>query len=970
MPRPSIVRPLTAVTLSALLVAGMLGTTTQAIASPAQKPLAVDKPERVKGVPKVLRRKDVPIRSRQGAAYSRVPASDGTRSSVVAEPSAGSPRSQWRVTCNGALGFDSSAPCQTAKNAFQSAIDIWARIVASPITINLDVSFQNFADPTLLGSAFSPFSYTNTAGTTLHVSALADALQSRDIALEDYGVANDPDVAAEFTTNPGVNWYFGTDGAAAADQVDFKSVVLHEIGHGLGVAGTMKVDSGGLGSYGGKETGDPAEPFKPIGFDREAFTALTGGSRLIALAEPGAAKPAPDTSAATLGSALTSGSVFWGGTQGVNANGGVRPKLYAPSPFEPGSSFAHLDETTFAPGNANSLMTPLLSANEAIHNPGSIAVGILADQGWTASLPTATAPSAPASVTAAAGNARAQVNWTAAEPNGSAVRDYDVFASSASTSNVLVCDNVITLSCLTSVLVNETAYTFRVSARNDVGTSPLSAASAQVTPSATDTTAPTVTISTPRTFTKAGTTFAFSGSDPTRPDAVLRYTCQFDAAAVIDPCTSARTAPALTDGPHTFKVNAIDEAGNVSPTASDAWVVDTTSPTVSIDTPRTVTKAGTTFAFSGSDPARPDAVLRYTCQFDAADVIDPCTSPRTAPALADGQHTFKVNAIDEAGNPSLAASDSWVIDTAAPIVSIGTRPAENTRSTSASFTVAFSDASPSSGIVSVTCQLNTLAPTACTAPQPYSGLANGVQTFTVRATDTAGNVGTSVDTWRVDTVAPALKFGSGSTFVALAPFSLGSTVGFNYTASDAGSGVASYQITHRKAAFGGSFVNGTAVTRTTAGTFSLTATKGTTYCFTVVAVDRAGNRSAARTGCTASALDDRQLTASTGWSRPNSSAFYAGTVTTAAKSGLVLTRTGVKAKRISLIATKCNGCGTVGVYLNGVLQKQISLNNGGTTKHKQIIPVILYSTVKTGTVTIRTLNAGRVNFDGLGISQV
>jgi hypothetical protein len=42
--------------------------------------------------------------------------------------------------------------------------------------------------------------------------------------------------------------------------------------------------------------------------------------------------------------AITSDDLFWNGAAGVAGNGGVRPKLFAPDPFRPGSSVAHLDE--------------------------------------------------------------------------------------------------------------------------------------------------------------------------------------------------------------------------------------------------------------------------------------------------------------------------------------------------------------------------------------------------------------------------------------------------------------------------------------------------------------------------------------------------------------------------------------------------------------------------------------------------
>ena len=38
------------------------------------------------------------------------------------------------------------------------------------------------------------------------------------------------------------DWYFGLDGQPGEDQFDFVSVVLHEVGHGLGFHDSFRVD--------------------------------------------------------------------------------------------------------------------------------------------------------------------------------------------------------------------------------------------------------------------------------------------------------------------------------------------------------------------------------------------------------------------------------------------------------------------------------------------------------------------------------------------------------------------------------------------------------------------------------------------------------------------------------------------------------------------------------------------------------
>lgn len=87
-------------------------------------------------------------------------------------------------------------------------------------------------------------------------------------------------------------------------------------------------------------------------------------------------------------------------------------------------------------------------------------------------------PDAPTAVAAVAAHTQATVSWTTpASDNGEAIIDYAVVASpGGATATSVASPAVIT------GLTNGTAYTFTVTARNDVGSSAASAASAAVTP--------------------------------------------------------------------------------------------------------------------------------------------------------------------------------------------------------------------------------------------------------------------------------------------------------------------------------------------------------------------------------------------------------------------------------------------------------------------------------------------------------
>jgi hypothetical protein len=148
-------------------------------------------------------------------------------------------------------------------------------------------------------------------------------------------------------------------------------VVLHEIGHGLGFFGSMQV-SGLQGSW-GFGTSDPAVPAI---YDR--FAEDENGAALINTARFG--NPSP-----VLANVLQSGDVFFSGPESDVAAaiepGPIPVELYAPTDWNSGSSYSHVDEATYPSTDPNALMTPRVG-NEVIHQVGPIVCGMFADMGW------------------------------------------------------------------------------------------------------------------------------------------------------------------------------------------------------------------------------------------------------------------------------------------------------------------------------------------------------------------------------------------------------------------------------------------------------------------------------------------------------------------------------------------------------------------------------------------------------------
>ena len=570
---------------------------------------------------------------------------------TVVPGAAATPRSTWIVGYD--AGFNANPQ---AKAAFQAAVDIWAGIITSAVPIRVAADFSDLGDGVLGFAGPHEILPPNGAGdrTSWYPVALLNALKGSDQLLpstsqNESGV----DIDASFSsTEPGI--YYGTDSNPPSGYIDFESIVLHELGHGLGFGGSAEYDSG----YGHYET--PRFVF-------DSFNSNSAGTRLITL---------PNDSR-TLGTALTNGDVYWNGAQATAANGGVAPKLYAPGAtapypagcsgstcqdagFSSGSSIAHLDEATYPRGTVNSLMTPYVDDQEVVHTPGPITVGIMRDMGWHALL---AAPAAPTGVTGESGKSAVDLTWVAPAPNGSPITSYLINVSDGATVSQIVSQGPATAKTITGLL-DGTSYTFTVQAVNAIGTGPQSAPSAAVQPGP-DLVAPTVSItSVQRTGNGPATgTITFTGSDPGHAKQPPTYTCSLDSGAPVT-CASPFSYSGLTDGSsHTFTVTARDAAGNVSP-ASATWTVDAVAPTIVVPTLPTYTIAGTikvgaTATDKRSGVATYDFRYRRAAYNGAFGVAGyPGTWQRTAarsvsfvPAQGN-TYCFGVRARDQAGNVS------------------------------------------------------------------------------------------------------------------------------------------------------------------------------------------------------------------------------------------------------------------------------------------------------------------------------
>jgi cysteine-rich repeat protein len=259
---------------------------------------------------------------------------------------------------------------QQRLNAFEYAADIWAATVASDVTIVVEAAF----DPLLCGASFAvlgqagPVSaFRDFAGAPLANTWYPVALANRFAGVDlDPGV---PDIGATFNSTFGagcafpVGFYYGLDANPGGDT-DFVSVVLHELGHGLGFL-TFVDRNPNSPTFGGKFNGrdDTYMVHLEDHSSGLGWPAMTDAQRATSMTDT--------ADLHWVGPTVVAAGGFL--SAGRHASGHVQ--MYAPNPIEGGSSISHWD-TALTP---NQLMEP--SYTGPIHDP-SLSAALMADLGW------------------------------------------------------------------------------------------------------------------------------------------------------------------------------------------------------------------------------------------------------------------------------------------------------------------------------------------------------------------------------------------------------------------------------------------------------------------------------------------------------------------------------------------------------------------------------------------------------------
>ena len=260
-------------------------------------------------------------------------------------------------------------------NAFTYAANLWAACLQSNVTILVRARMDPqtcTATSAVLGSAGTVGVYRDFTGAPLpatwYCKALANSKFGSDL---DPSV---PDISATFNSNlngqasclNGHKWYLGYDRSPTGGDTDFISVVAHEIGHGLGFQ--TFVSSAGV---------------KFNGFNDQYMVKLdlSGGSPSSYPAMTDAQRQAANIGDPNLRWIGANVDAFLPTIPVVGGLKGGHIRMYAPNPYESGSSVSHFSKAV----SPDQIMEPAYTGPN--HNI-SLTLQLFSDEGWTLAPPT------------------------------------------------------------------------------------------------------------------------------------------------------------------------------------------------------------------------------------------------------------------------------------------------------------------------------------------------------------------------------------------------------------------------------------------------------------------------------------------------------------------------------------------------------------------------------------------------------
>jgi len=185
------------------------------------------------------------------------------------------------------------------------------------------------------------------------------------------GLWGDWDTLIQYdVTAAGFSWNFGAD-APASNEIDFRTVLTHELGHSLGFSPTLDYSSPGYyddwgNCWGSENSSGSYKGYKGLSA-WDSFLVDSHGNHPVnaGLGLPGNFDQVDNP-------------VYFDGANARALNGGTNVAIYAPATYAPGSSLSHLNESTFP----NALMSPFVSLGQMVREPTVLEWAMMQDMNW------------------------------------------------------------------------------------------------------------------------------------------------------------------------------------------------------------------------------------------------------------------------------------------------------------------------------------------------------------------------------------------------------------------------------------------------------------------------------------------------------------------------------------------------------------------------------------------------------------
>jgi hypothetical protein len=218
------------------------------------------------------------------------------------------------------------------RTAFQAALSKWEGLIQGPASVSVQAEFN------LKGGSATAYNiasagpgqfhknFTNAPNTNVfYPEALVEIISGNDPDTNTFDIRCDfnGSIDEDSTVAVGVNFYYGTDSNPPGNDIDFITIVQHEFAHGLGF--TSSFDT--TGAFGLGSNNDPNI------FDTHIVNGA--GQNLINLA-------VNPTNVANNNVFFEGPSAVWAWVTDAGQTGDI--PLWAPNPYNPGSSISHWDE--------------------------------------------------------------------------------------------------------------------------------------------------------------------------------------------------------------------------------------------------------------------------------------------------------------------------------------------------------------------------------------------------------------------------------------------------------------------------------------------------------------------------------------------------------------------------------------------------------------------------------------------------